>query len=634
MSYEQRNIYILKLPLQQDDIVLRPELTVINFYHRMSVDIGAICYLIREPVTKNNHRSIKKGRAVQIDSLDKQRVSDVRKLIKFISDKILLNSNRIETVRDMVSRVVSFINWADQNGHYNFLNNHTIAKEAVVQYTEFLNTRVLKNQIKYNSAARQQSTVINFFKEFFEYGNFTIGIRVMRVDYTLKNNTLPPCESKVSKVLSLCESLFDGLCSLVLDKETYPYKLKVPNHLKFPDNILWIFPAESWFINPLRSLDKRNSCLGFNYKDGKINTLEQIANLRFKPSKIVNDKLILKNANRSLIEANLDFRHTQRMHVAMIALNAFIILFLSRTAMNWAGFVSLTWSDDYEITSHNQLFRIVKWRASGKSCEFELPIEFMPRFKRFLQLRKYLLNDKKTEFLFFTMGERGLGTPAQIKSPSLQNIYTSFKRISPDLDIIHSKEFRAFKSDWLIRNTDLSTTAKVLQNTEKTVLQSYIAGSASTHWQEMSNFLNHISNMIISDTQKHENWVQAATGKCVSYNNPAKLYMSQEANKPNCMEPQNCVFCDKFKLHVDTQDIRKLLSCRYYINKIIHLTGDINYQKKAIHPILERIDIILEKLKTYNGELFEKISRQVEEGELDIYWARKLEMFLELNWIV
>ena len=84
MSYEQRNIYILKLPLQQDDIVLRPELTVINFYHRMSVDIGAICYLIREPVTKNNHRSIKKGRAVQIDSLDKQRVSDVRKLIKFI----------------------------------------------------------------------------------------------------------------------------------------------------------------------------------------------------------------------------------------------------------------------------------------------------------------------------------------------------------------------------------------------------------------------------------------------------------------------------------------------------------------------------------------------------------------------
>lgn len=52
MSYEQRNIYILKLPLQQDDIVLRPELTVINFYHRMSVDIGAICYLIREPVTK------------------------------------------------------------------------------------------------------------------------------------------------------------------------------------------------------------------------------------------------------------------------------------------------------------------------------------------------------------------------------------------------------------------------------------------------------------------------------------------------------------------------------------------------------------------------------------------------------
>ncbi|MFW2090914.1 hypothetical protein ACG93V_17390 [Acinetobacter baumannii] len=51
-------------------------------------------------------------------------------------------------------------------------------------------------------------------------------------------------------------------------------------------------------------------------------------------------------------------------------------------------------------------------------------------------------------------------------------------------------------------------------------------------------------------------------------------------------------------------------------------------------PIFERINLIIAHVKKNNEPLVNKIMSEVEEGELDIYWARKLEMFMELDWII
>jgi hypothetical protein len=105
-------------------------------------------------------------------------------------------------------------------------------------------------------------------------------------------------------------------------------------------------------------------------------------------------------------------------------------------------------------------------------------------------------------------------------------------------------------------------------------------------------------------------------------------------NKPNCIDPEGCLFCDNYRIHVDETDIRKLLSCRYCIEKTAHLIGSLEEQHATLQPILARIDSIVAKLKQYNEPLVTKILSEVEEGELDVYWARKLEMFMELDWII
>lgn len=638
MNLERRAVRVYNLPVDSDISLLRPEQVILRFPHGKTIDVGSLCYLIRQPITKTYlgpKRGSKSGRLVELSSIYEQRRQDIRQLISYISEYFLHSGKRPESVRDMVSRFVVFIYWADQNDFFDVLNKKQLAKNAIVQYTHYLKERVSRNEISVNSAAKQQSSIIQFLCDFFEDEELKFGIFLIRVNNRLKKHTQPPCENVQGRILSLCGKIFEGLTSLVLEHKQYPYKLEMSDHLNFTENILWIFPAESWFIHPSEALQKRQRCLAYNYLTGTLNTLKQIAELRLKPNtNTLNDYYILKYAECNLIAANEDYRHTQRMHVGTIAVNAFIILFLSQTTMSVAQLVDLRWNDDYEISSPIQGFRAVKWRAGGKECSFQVPLDFIPRFKKFIALRKYLLNEQESEYLFFTLGERGLGVPRQLKLGTLHGIYSILKRIDPHLPMVQSREWRAAKSDWHVRNTDLATTAAVLQNTEKTVMSSYIAGSESSHWEELSSFLDKMSNVVISTKNDKNHLLKGATGQCSSFGNPLALNNEDSIIKPNCINPEGCLFCDKYRIHVDETDIRKLLSCRFCIEKTAHLIGGLEEQFATLRPILSRIDFILDKLKEYNEKLVTKIMLEVEEGELDDYWARKLEMFMELEWII
>lgn len=492
MNLERRAVRVYNLPVDSDISLLRPEQVILRFPHGKTIDIGSLCYLIRQSITKSHlgpKRNSKSGRLVELSSIYEQRRQDIRLLISHISEYFLHSGKRIETIRDMVSRFVVFIYWADQNDFFDILNKKQLAKNAIVQYTYYLKERVSRNEISINSAARQQSSVIEFLCDFFEDEELKFGIFLIKVNSRLKKNTQPPCEDVQGRVLSICEKIFDGLTSLILEHKQYPYKLEMPDHLNFTENILWIFPGASWFIHPSKALQKRSSCLAYNYLTGTLNTLEQIAELRLKPN-TRNDYYILKQAECNLIAANEDYRHNQRMQVGTIAVNAFIILFLSQTAMSMAQVVDLQWNDDCEISTPIQGLRAVKWRAGGKECSFQVPLDFIPKFKKFIALREYLLNEQEIEYLFFTLGPRKLGVPRQLKFGTLHAIYEMLSRIDPHLTRVQSREWRAAKSDWLVRNTDLATAAAVLQNTEKTVMSSYITGSESSHWEELSSFLD------------------------------------------------------------------------------------------------------------------------------------------------
>ncbi|BBB62323.1 hypothetical protein UNDKW_4050 [Undibacterium sp. KW1] len=298
--------------------------------------------------------------------------------------------------------------------------------------------------------------------------------------------------------------------------------------------------------------------------------------------------------------------------------------------MNWAQVQNLTWSEDYEVKSENQFFRTIKWRADNRIVFFELPISFMPRFKKFLKLREFLLNGQTCKWLFFHRGSHRDEDPQQIKF-RLSNSYQILKNIDPNIEPITTRQWRAAKSDWLIRNTDPATSAAVLQNTEKTVLASYLAGSPVTQMEEITKFLDGVSQIV----EREENALPLSTsrsvGSCVEYGKPQSINF-ETTTTTNCRNVEGCFFCRNFRIHQDERDIRKLVSCRYCLQEFAKSSGGNVLPNSILFATLNRVDEILSEIAKKNTILVSKIVWEVEEqGELDQYWASKLEMLMALG---
>ncbi|WP_026602389.1 hypothetical protein [Methylomonas sp. 11b] len=630
----ERDTTVYELPLPEYDDIQHPHLVILKFPKGNTVDFGALCYFDREETKKyseaNKRRKKAGGRKVNLSSLSADRKHAVRKLIRYVSDEVLYSGNRPETVRDFAARFIPFMDWADQNNYREAISDVDNAKLAFRDYVKNLRERVNTNAISVNGAARQQITVLKVLEGFFNTDSFSHGINLIRTNAALRISTSPPNEKTQSEILCLCECLFESIVPFVTSFQYYPFQLSLPSFANYPQNKLWIFPTTIWFKHYL-STDNRS--FAFNYKEGRVSTLAEIMNIpgfSIKPENQI--KVAIKEANKQINKSNRNYHDIHRLNQGMNALNFFVILFLAETGMNWSQVVNLTWSDDYTIEPSRQLFRTIKWRANNKDVSFELPSSFMPKFEKFLSLRKYLLQEFQCEWLFFQRGCKRTSEPTQIKI-TLIHTYNSLKKIHHPLKPINARQWRAAKSDWLIRNTDPATTALILQNTEKTVLASYISGSENTQIQEVSKFLNEVSKTVVSKDTKITGGITQSLGTCSSYGSPSRIISTNSVDL-DCKKPEGCLFCDKFKVHADEIDTRKLISCRYCIQQSIRLSPTIQYHEETIILVLNRINKILDKIREHNTELVEKIAKEVDEfGELDSYWARKLEMLIDLELI-
>ncbi|MBK0413127.1 hypothetical protein JD974_01790 [Chromobacterium haemolyticum] len=639
MKLSARPTVIYDLPLPKGTVIFRPESVILRFPNGKTADIGAICYLRREPAPKLRQKLRKpsEGRQVDLSSLTAKRSERVRALIFHISDELMHSGLRAETVRSHTTRFVAFMFWADANGYHDVLNCSEAARPAIQAYAMHIRERVTTNAISITSGAHQQSAVFGLLERFLEADNLTRGINLLRKNPVAVEVTVPPCEDAQAKVLSLCDALFDGLSSLVLEAKPYPYALALPKHLDYPNNTLWIFPTISWFMSPQMLIgreDRWRQNSGYNYREGRLSTLDEMQAMKSH----LNDGgltigMLIRNAKRQLQTANSNPRHTQRRHLGMVALNTFILMFLAQTGMNWAQVVNLTWEDEYDVSATHQVFRTIKWRAQGRKVSFELPVAFMPKFKRYLELRKYLLGGRPCNWLFFKLGTKGAGEPEQMKSGPLAT-YRTLQRIDPDLPVVKPREWRAAKSDWLIRNTDPSTAALVLQNSERTVLASYAAGSETSHVEELSKFLDKVSETVVEKGKDIEGSVRRAIGICTAYESP-HLTIERAPIKPDCKGQEGCLFCDKFRVHADETDTRKLISCRYCLRQTAPLAGSQESFQALLSPIFNRIESILAEVSRRDEALVIRVTKEVEEeGELDPYWARKFEMLMELGVVV
>lgn len=572
-------------------------------------------------------------RLVDVLTLVPARRALVKTLVQHLSDFIKIK--RPLTVFWRAKNLFEFLDWADKQNTSLDLGQRASVITVFHGYVEYLRHRVDTNQIASRSAAVRQFTVLNSLVDWLGHDDIHHGINLLPVSKYPLQPTEAPSEDEQARVLALCESVFDGFTDLCVNRQAYPFRLSVPKYLHYPKDHLWIFPGLRWCMTPEDLLNRETQKRGvwlIDYENGQLANASDIAH-RYKPQPGKNTQLAiarreLERFQTAIKRANDDPQHCRRRHLATIAHNSFLVLFLAHTAMNWSSVMNLRWGDDYQESVERQEFRTIKYRASGRVVSFEIQSRFMPRFQKFLALREYLLRGVPCKYLFISLRDH-FRDPGPLAQKSLKHAYISLRRIDPSLPTLMSRKWRAGKGDWLLRKVDPEDAALVLQNSIGTVVGSYAEGSATTQRRELTRFFEGVRTAILQKSDVVEGAMDGPIGPCKSFGNPKAVLPGPIA--PDCSAAEGCLFCDKYRVHVDEKDVRKLLSCRYCLQKTARMAESEEQYRVVFVPVFSRIDAFLKEIRRHDAPLVSRIAREVERGELDSYWATKLETLIGLG---
>jgi len=631
VAFSERPVTVYEMPLKAK--ILHCERVVLKFGDN-SVDIGALCYL-RRPDSAMYRRKWNQGRQVDLGSFDAARANQIRDVITQLSERISAGGSRMRTAEDTAKGLIRFMDWADQSGHKDVLSGQKAPYEGFRAYVHFLRERVNRHETKPSTGANSQHTVLTFLERFTGLHDLHRGINLLNNPKNSGGGTEPPAEEDLARSQGLCDALFTGLSDFVLNESRYPFRLPMPKSLGWKDDFLWVFPTRKWCMPPHFWESRKQLKSGYwayDYAQGRLATLDE---MRQHYGSQRRASIPLKNAEALITKANADPRHIWRIMAAMLAHNALVFLFIADTGWNLAQVLDVGWNPKITIGTAQQGFREIKYRAGGNPVSIVIRHTFLPHFKRFLELRTYLLNGQPHDKLFLTLGTNGLGSPGDMKASRLASFYQTLRMIDPSLPWVLPKKLRAATQDYLIRNTDPETSAVIMGHSKETSSKNYSAGSKTTQYGEMSNFLDkvlekaHNKIIVLKKDEPVPNGLDGAVGTCANFNEPHP-FADNVPVKPDCIHPDGCLFCANHRVHPDEKDTRKLASARYVVCQITYLPGS----EAHFRPVHDRIQSLLDEIKSRDGneEMVDRVVREVDEGgELDAYWETKLALVNDLE---
>ncbi|WP_198363584.1 hypothetical protein [Burkholderia ubonensis] len=542
----------------------------------------------------------------------------------------------------MHTRTVSFLrfmDWADGEGYVDALDGGAGTYGAFRGYVDFLREKVNQHRWSQASATKEQGIVQSMLSGMTGVHDLHCGVNLLSMAGASWNATEPPSEDEVAKVESLCEALFLGFSTMVLEGRPYPFCLEMPKYLRWRESRLWVFPVQRWCCPPHLLENRRELTLpywAYDYGSGRIVNPEEI---REHYRNLYTARWMVENAQKTVSRANADLRHLHRIKRAVLAHNAFFVLFLGQTGLNLSVARSFRWDADYEVGTAQQGFREIKWRAGGKAYSAVIRLGFLPLFRRFIELRTYILGGRSCKSLFVNLGVNWRSKPGPIRDDAATSVLRTLSLIDPSISSLGSRQLRAAKQDFHIRNSEPAIAAKIMGHTEQTAIRLYSAGSKSVHYQEISAYYDRVRSTVAStgtilpDQKRPRGGKVSHVGLCTKFDRPYPI-VDQAPIKPDCGQPEGCLFCDKHRIHADERDTRKLASCRYVVEQAMHIPG------AAFHlqPVIDRIDEILADLRSLGATttaMVERVYREVHrDGELDAYWAQKLTLLYDLELVI
>jgi len=638
--FTTRPTVILELPLHRRTRILHPEQVILKIDDETH-DIGALCYAVRS----DKKRKPTQPREVDIGSLLKQRQKQILQLIKAISGQITDGGKALQTISGYIYRLMWFVDWADAINLHDCLAGGEATRSAFRAWASDTYERYRRQQFNDSNLNARLTNVCELLEATTGLENLMQGIRKVKRTSNPNGGTEPLALHDFTHAVALNQCLFDGLCDLVLEQRPFPYKLDLPGSLGWSENHLWLFPTNTWRLPPHKRADAIRTKMAFqtawayDFENGRLATVDEIEH-RYKGQSQYERRHSaqdsIRKAKAQLDEANTNTQNTWRLALGMHAQRAFNFLFFCNTGSNAQVVRDLETDGTINATVKNQMFRGLKWRAGGKEVTVVVPATFMPRLRRFMELRHFLLQGRKTPYLFFTCGNRNNAPPARIRDKELDNHYRHLLTgIDPQLPKLGPRTLRASVDDYYLRFHDQLVAAAIMGHTVKTEEDNYARGSANDHHDEMTLFMESVAESArrqrvipLKDVPPDTPALEEG-GCCDSFGHPEALVAHAPA-QPNCKDSQGCLFCNHRVLMAGEEDARKIASAAYVMEQLI--LGQ--QHEESLRPSITKCEEDLEKIASFPNcrAMVEKVRKEVYENEhLTPYWADKYQLFLELG---
>lgn len=593
-------------------------------------DIGVIAYTRRKRLKPNS---------IQVDqqSLDIHRLKPIQRWVTRAGECVILGELRLSTVGAKWSRLQTMINWADENLLSDLFQAPENYLAAITHFVDFISDRCLRGEIGTNYASLLRNEAIASGAWFFDAPefNYSRGPKNIRHNHLNTKQTRTPETKEVEAALSLCGALFNELSDFTMDNSSYPYLLRLPTEHA------WLIPCIRWVATE-ECLRTRHEWLHGNYvwdySKGKILEPERYAEM---PSFVSRKNNFLseavkecRRAQKFMDDANSSATHPRRMQIARYALDAFLILFAANTGINEAQLRDIPCPENFRAALEVEIqgFRTIKYRADGRLQEYRITTNFIPAMERYLKLREYVLAGRECPYLFFSFRIKNNDRLRKLTQNATFNFYNVLIKDFNLPTKITYRGWRKYKGFYFLVNSTPEMAALALQNSLRTIDQSYSEGIERDAEIEFNAFWLKLKETLEEyDVEKSS---RIPAGNCKEHGNPEyeNLIIS---TKPTCAEQEGCLFCNKYFIHADENDLRKILSMAFVIEQLRPSSSTSTEFEHYYRPTLDRIDLICEKISARSEKhrtLLSTVKHDVFTNQrLTQYWTYKLDFLINIG---
>jgi hypothetical protein len=590
------------------------ELVALSFQSDLIIDIGAMCYA----GNLNTKRS-----SIRLVSSEDFRPERKKPLKQWLIAKTIkfYHGQRIATFYGGVTIMRHFISWSDANGYHNVLATAEAYKSALQNYCLSMQPEVNNGKLDKKTGRLKQRELQKSGRQLFPNTsiNFETDMPAVWSESSNANPTPTPSEADFGETIAMCMAIFEQFTHFLVNG------LKFPFEVTFPNTSGVLTASEYILITPtVANSRKARSSVTWDYSVPRIRSYGEIVALSKGGTKSVAG--MLTKAHKLQANANDDLFHTTRRWILQQAHDAFLTLFVANTGINESPAKELPWSDDYTIEDDEQVgFAAIKYRANGKSITLSIRKSFIPLFRKYLVLRKFLSKHFNGPNLFFHVdGNNGKVHSVLRNSGLIRFGYTVRTFIDPNYPMLNYRELRKYKTVYLLmKGYSVPVVASVMQNSPQTVAKSYSDINERSGIDEIYAMLT-----LLLETLENYEHKETPAGACRSIDDPLALRLIPVGYEPNCKDFSSCIFCHHFGTHVNEDGIRKILSMRYVIQERLTLCTDVEHFVQVHGDAINRIDLIMASLLDARPgikALVDKVSSEIEnEYKLTGYWNRQL----------